>query len=72
MERIQNEKPQLPIGSPMCTPFSCIQALNWGHMEPSGNLAAGRYFLHEHPATATSWQDPKVIAFMQRPGVATT
>eukprot|EP00972_Heterocapsa_arctica_P024003 3536155-Heterocapsa_arctica.AAC.1 len=34
--------------------------------------AAGRYFLHEHPATATSWQDPKVLRFMQQHGVDTT
>ena len=24
---------------------------------------AGRYFLHEHPHTATSWQMPEVVAF---------
>eukprot|EP00972_Heterocapsa_arctica_P060005 8849694-Heterocapsa_arctica.AAC.1 len=35
-------------------------------------LKAGRYFLHEHLATATSWKDPKVINFMRRAGVDTT
>eukprot|EP00972_Heterocapsa_arctica_P108681 16002662-Heterocapsa_arctica.AAC.1 len=80
MEKIRTEKPQLLIGSPMCTAFSCIQGLNWGRVEPGQKaklleraranlyvcfdlhniqLVAGRYFLHEHPATATSWQDPK-------------
>eukprot|EP00972_Heterocapsa_arctica_P028471 4187953-Heterocapsa_arctica.AAC.1 len=34
MEKIRTEKPQLLIGSPMCTAFSCIQALNWGRMAP--------------------------------------
>eukprot|EP00972_Heterocapsa_arctica_P030953 4551549-Heterocapsa_arctica.AAC.1 len=34
-------------------------------------LKAGRYFLHEHPATATSWQDPEVIKCMQQVGVDT-
>eukprot|EP00972_Heterocapsa_arctica_P110183 16223057-Heterocapsa_arctica.AAC.1 len=35
-------------------------------------LSEGRYFLHEHPATATSWSDPKVVAFMKKAGVAST
>eukprot|EP00972_Heterocapsa_arctica_P038713 5705602-Heterocapsa_arctica.AAC.1 len=35
-------------------------------------LRAGRYFLHEHPATATSWKDPEVINFMRQAGVDTT
>eukprot|EP00972_Heterocapsa_arctica_P002420 350021-Heterocapsa_arctica.AAC.1 len=35
-------------------------------------LKAGRYFLHEHPATATSWKDPDVSRFMQQAGVDTT
>ena len=71
-------KPLLLIGSPMCTMFSQLQALNWGrsmekdslmyaqwrkavrHMEFVSKLyklqiQGGRYFLHEHPRTASSW-----------------
>ncbi len=32
-------------------------------------LDAGRFFLHEHPQWATSWQLPKIQALMQRTGV---
>eukprot|EP00972_Heterocapsa_arctica_P042704 6296306-Heterocapsa_arctica.AAC.1 len=35
-------------------------------------LKAGRYFLHEHPATATSWSDPEVNKLMQKASVDTT
>eukprot|EP00972_Heterocapsa_arctica_P057602 8498002-Heterocapsa_arctica.AAC.1 len=35
-------------------------------------LEAGRYLLHEHPATATSWKDPEVTNFMRQAGVDTT
>eukprot|EP00972_Heterocapsa_arctica_P113086 16435250-Heterocapsa_arctica.AAC.1 len=34
--------------------------------------AAGRYFLHECPATAISWKDPKGLSFMQQHVVDTT
>ena len=33
---------------------------------------AGRYFLHEHPAQASSWQEAKVIDLMQLDGVFRT
>ena len=32
-------------------------------------VQAGRYFLHEHPATATSWQEDCVEEVMRQPGV---
>eukprot|EP00972_Heterocapsa_arctica_P093262 13759029-Heterocapsa_arctica.AAC.1 len=35
-------------------------------------LSEGRYFLHEHPATATSWSDPKVVVFMKKAGVVSS
>eukprot|EP00972_Heterocapsa_arctica_P020685 3050434-Heterocapsa_arctica.AAC.1 len=38
----------------------------------SMQLSEGRYFLHGHPATATSWSDPRVVAFMEKAGVAST
>ena len=30
-------------------------------------LAAGRHFLHEHPATALSWKDPMIAALSRHP-----
>ena len=32
-------------------------------------LHAGRYFLHEHPAFASSWNDPKMQQLVAQPGV---
>jgi len=32
---------------------------------------AGRYFLHEHPFSATSWQDEEMVALQRLPGVYT-
>ncbi len=32
-------------------------------------VLAGRHFLHEHPATATSWRHPAVSKLRARPGV---
>ena len=32
-------------------------------------MAAGRLFLHEHPANATSWSDPEVKAISTMNGV---
>ena len=34
-------------------------------------MDAGRYFLHEHPKTATSWGEPEMLALMKTPGVYT-
>jgi hypothetical protein len=34
--------------------------------------SSGRLFLHEHPATATSWKDPKVCEFVEKEDVWTT
>ena len=33
-------------------------------------LKAGRHFRHEHPATATSWQEPGMQDLCSRPGVS--
>jgi hypothetical protein len=32
-------------------------------------LKAGRHFLHEHPASASSWSEPRMMALMKRRGV---
>ena len=31
----------------------------------------GRHFLHEHPATATSWSDPWMVRLLEHPKIAT-
>ena len=75
---LQETKPMLLIGSPMCTHFSTWQRLNWArtnrpeemrkayvqacaHMQFVAQLYLdqildGRYFLHEHPKYASSWE----------------
>ena len=34
-------------------------------------LARGTHFLHEHPATADSWEEDSVKDLLERPGVGT-
>jgi hypothetical protein len=34
-------------------------------------LRAGRHFLHEHPQSASSWQDPKMVKMLAHPRVGT-
>ena len=84
---VQEQKPLLLIGSPMCTRFSMLQNLNPSRKETAEwrggyrravshirfvfelydlQVQGGRYFLHEHPASATSWQLPEVVAFCLR------
>ena len=81
------------IGSPMCTVFSSLQAMNAPRRDPAvvhreyvqamvhlrfvcelyeQQMAEGRYFLHEHPANATSWQEPCIQSVAQTDGVETT
>ena len=31
--------------------------------------ARGRYFLHEHPAHATSWKEPEIVKLMHQEGI---
>ena len=80
-------RPLLLIGSPMCTWFSTLQAMNKHHMDPNVwareraralvhltfvfelyemQALAGRYFAHEHPASADSWREDPVESFVQR------
>ena len=91
-ERLLDEqKPTLLIGSPMCTPFSNLQRINDTRRDPeivAREKAAGRphlewcchlyhkqvergvYFLHEHPAFATSWSEPCVVRTLGLSGVS--
>ena len=35
-------------------------------------IEGGRYFLHEHPRRATSWQMPEIVKLAATPGVEST
>ena len=84
---VEEQKPYCLIGSPGCTPFCALQALNaarhgWSPEEVERRRLAGvvhlefvcrlyalqlrhkRYFLHEHPDTATSWKEPCIADIM--------
>ena len=90
LRRVREEKPQLLVGSPMCTAFSKWQRINDKIREPvtvagtrkraimhlefclelyHEQIEGGRYFLHEHPAYASSWQTEAVMKCMKEPGV---
>ena len=88
---LQDQRPYLLIGSPMCTMCSSWSSLNWAREADPENrrrrtvaaqvhmdfvvslyheqLAAGRYFLHEHPDQATSWALPSIRRILSVPGV---
>ena len=89
---LQETKPVLLIGSPMCTAFSTWQRLNWAktnrpeemrrayvqacaHMQFVAQLYLDqifgeRYFLHEHPRHASSWELECMRRLRLIPGVA--
>lgn len=91
---IEQTKPTLLIGSPMCTWFSTLVQLGRAqigeeeyqrqrqravdHLAFAFELYAlqakhGRYFLHEHPLSANSWDEKCVIDFvLQHSGLSTT
>ena len=87
---VEEQKPMILIGSPICTPYTTLQALSKHkrsqkdidemmakakvHMEfvcylYKLQLEGGRYFLHEHPATATSWELPCIKEILYKDGV---
>ena len=84
---IDEQKPRLLIGSPMCTMFSQLQNFKpWtdGKQEKwqehrehiafmfklyKRQMEEGRFFLHEHPAHATSWRLEEVTKLGDRKGV---
>ena len=87
----RRQKPYMLIGSPMCTAFSTLQALNRAKgSDPAAydrarkkaiehvkfmvemyteQMEDGHYFLHEHPAFATSWQLGCMEELMSAPSV---
>ena len=87
---VRSSQPKMLIGSPMCTAFSQLQALNrsklgeekWKLMIEDATrhiifcsvlyreqMSRGDYFLHEHPAGASSWRLPCMIRLASMPGV---
>ena len=83
-------KPFMLIGSPPCTAFTRLQALNKHKREPEvvkKELAAAcehirfcfemyeiqrngcRYFAHEHPSSASSWNRPEVLDMLLKEDV---
>ena len=87
---VRETTPRVLIGSPMCTAFSQLQALNrrklgetlWrARIEEATRhlvfccalyfeqMKRGDYFLHEHPAGASSWQTPAMVRLSAAPGV---
>jgi hypothetical protein len=88
---LDEQKPTLLIGTPMCTAFSAWQYINNKKRDPqivesekkSGRahlawmcklyrkqMSEGRLFLHEHPGSATSWNEECVLEVLQQTGVA--
>ena len=93
IDKVINEKPQFLVGSPMCTAFSALQALNKWRMDPIKWKALtekgerhmrfavklyrlqaeqGRWFLHEHPNSATSWKMPEMVKLMDELEISKT
>ncbi len=89
---IEQEKPYILIGSPMCSPWSSLQRMSENRRSPEeldrmrvqaevhlrfvcelykAQHEAGRYFLHEHPLYATSWQNENILEVMGLEGVDT-
>ena len=92
MAKVKQDRPQLLIGSPMCTAFSTWQRINNLIRDPvtvagekrravqhltfcvelyREQLKHGRYFLHEHPAHASSWQEDIIKGLLKEKGVVT-
>ena len=90
IDLINMTKPQLIIGSPPCSWFSRIMALNWGKIARPRRRAmlheartllkfscrvyrlqhaSKRLFLHEHPASATSWSEDCIRDLLKVDGV---
>ena len=92
-ERLRADKPLVLVGSPMCTAFCRLQAINFAKMDPDRvrailararmhlnfvcslyeeQVKGGRLFLHEHPAAATSWEEPAVRRVLKMQNVQVT
>ena len=84
---VEENKPKLLIGSPMCTMFSTLRNLSKWNEEKQRKwvearvhiqfvcelyeeqIKGGRWFLHEHPAGASSWHLEEIKKIEQKHGV---
>ena len=68
---IKQHRPLLIVGSPMCRMFSQMMRVNRKKMgelryRRELQMQEGRYFVHEHPQQATSWDLPQVLNFIAK------
>ena len=68
---IREEEPVLIIGSPCCTAFCKPHRLSEGKGVYEYQVRMTRYFLHEHPLTASSWALRSVRRVLAVGGVET-
>ena len=87
---LDEQRPLLLIGSPMCTAFSRLLRISAAKRDPKvvaelrekamvhlrfacklylKQIQRGCYFLHEHPQSADSWEEPCVQEVMSQGGV---
>ena len=90
VRKLLNDKPMVPIGSPMCTEYNAMNRFNHNRMAPEAveqriadarkhlefhvklyeiQWRNGRYFLHEHPDGAGSWQENAIKNLMRKQGL---
>ena len=90
LRSLEEEDPYVVTGSPPCGPFSALQGLNEGRVDPvkrqqrldegkkllkiacefyEKQIERGRYFLHEHPSSARSWQEDCIKKIAEKPNV---
>ena len=88
LRSLEEEDPDVVTGSPPCGPFSALQGLNEGRVDPvkrqqrldegkkllriacefyEKQIERGRYFLHEHPSSARSWQEDCIKKIAEKP-----
>ena len=87
---IDQTKPMVLVGSPMCTAYCAWQRINALRRDPKlvaqekakadmhlefvcrmykKQIEAGRYFLHEHPAQASSWNEECIKELLRHQSV---
>ena len=60
------------IPAAIAAKVNAIQHMNFAVSRYVEQIQAGRYFLHEHPRSASSWKLPAMEELMNIPGVALT
>ena len=88
--KLIRDKPLIFIGSPVCSPFSAMNNINYSRMDTAMvqqymdygrshlrfcaklykmQIDQGRYFVHEHPQSASSWKESCIKQLLQKEGV---